>query len=141
MVLSLSSARRISRSSAMKIIERYRVESRRMIKGSHEMVSPSRKKRRSSAFIRSVVCSQRAAMAYNRMWMGGGGCVGGGDGVERVEELQVESLISCRLDDGGVRACEDRDGIDGVVGPGGRPESAHRLRIPMVRETEEVRRM
>ena len=84
------------RSSAVKIIERYRVESRRMIKGSHEMVSPSRKKRRSSAFIHSVVCSQRAAMAYNRMWMGGGGCVGGGDGVERVEELQVESLISCR---------------------------------------------
>jgi hypothetical protein len=28
---------------------------------------------------------------------------------------------------------------EGMVRPGGRPESAHRLRIPMVRKTEEVR--
>ena len=61
--------------------------------------------------------------------MGGGGCVGVGRA--RVERRQVESLITCRLDV--VGGWPDGEG-EGIVGsPGGRPESAHRLRLPMVK--------
>ena len=96
--------------------------------GSHERTSPSKKKKECSSASCLFVCSQSVVMANNRLWMGGGGGVSGGAGEGRG---QVESLIACRLNvvDGWP------DGEEGgMVGPpGGRAESAHRLRFPMVK--------
>ena len=49
-----------------------------------------------------------------------------------------EALIACRLIfvSGSVGSREEEGDM---VWPGGRPESAHRLRIPMVRAAEKVR--
>jgi hypothetical protein len=106
-----------------------RVENSSRVNGSHEMASPSKKKRTVRMSISRVVWSQRVVISNNLVWLGGGGRVGGGwAGVER---WQVESLITCRLDI--VDGWPDEKG-DGMVGlPGGRPESAHRLRFPMVK--------
>jgi hypothetical protein len=48
-----------------------------------------------------------------------------------VERWQVKSLITCRLDV--VDGWPDGEGEDMVGPPGGRAESAHRLRFPMVK--------
>jgi hypothetical protein len=114
--------------SAVRQIEIARVESSSRVNGSHEMVSPSRKKRRVRLSTSRVVWSQRVAIPNNLLWMGGGDRVGGWAGVERG---QVESLITCRLDV--VGGWPDGEGEDIVGSPGGRPESAHRLRLPMVK--------
>ena len=51
---------------------------------------------------------------------------------------QVESLITCRLDVAGAGLEGEGEGMVDV--PGGRAESAHRLRVPMVEGTRLVRR-
>ena len=106
-----------------------RVENSSRVNGSHEMASPSKKKRTVRMSISRVVWSQRVVISNNLVWLGGGGRVGGGGA--RVERWQVKLLITCRLDV--VNWWADGEGED-MVGPlGGRPESAHRLRFPMVK--------
>jgi hypothetical protein len=64
-------------SSAVRQMEAERVESSSIINGSHEMASPSNKKRGIRAARCRVVWCQRVASANNLWWMDGGGCVGG----------------------------------------------------------------
>ena len=73
----------------------------------------------------------------NLLWMAGRGRVGAGG--EVLECWEGEALITCRLIFvSGLSGSGEEE--EDMVWPGGRPESAHRLRIPMVRKTEEVRR-
>jgi hypothetical protein len=96
--------------------------------GSHERTSPSKKKKEISSASCLFVRSQSVVMANNRLWMGGGGGVGGEAGEGR---RQAESLIACRLDV--VDEWPDGEGRGIVGSPGGRAESAHRLKFPMVK--------
>ena len=52
-------------SSAVRQIETKRVESRSIVRGSHERTSPNNKERRSRASRSRVIRSQRCAMANN----------------------------------------------------------------------------
>jgi hypothetical protein len=64
-------------SSAVRQMEAKRVESSSIINGSHEMASPSKKKRGIRAARCRVVRCQRVVIANNLWWMGGRGCAGG----------------------------------------------------------------
>jgi hypothetical protein len=131
---AISSSIMVVKSSKM---ERYNVEDKKAVKGSHERANPSHERANpnktkggSSSLKWSVHWSQRCACVCNWLWRK---MVGTGGGV-RCDE----ALITCRLifASGSLGSREEKEDM---VWPGGRPESAHRLRIPMVRTAEKVR--
>jgi hypothetical protein len=85
---AVSSGKRVSSSSAMKHSETYRVLSKKMVKGIHEMVSPSRVRRRRSAFVCSVVVARGLLWHIN-------GC-GWVEGCVLVVETEWSEWVSCK---------------------------------------------
>ena len=126
---AVSSSIMVAKSSKM---ERYNVEDKKAVKGSHERANPSNTKRGSSSLKWSVHWSQRCACVCNWLWRK---MVGTGGGVQ--SWWGNEALITCRLifASGSLGSREEEEDM---VWPGRCPESAHRLRIPMVRTVEKV---